>query len=204
MVQSLIPTWKVHQEKTGIYESTMPPDSGIPLPEHVLRNLSADFVYFEKKFLEFDRDLLNLVSMFQETDAKDKDVPECTTRPYLMSKLDQDVDSERKPPCKGGGQISGTERCLNGSSQISGSDGKSRFTPLKSDWILGIDPLTSLESRGDLLPDAWFDAINIVALGFQNDGGTIIELLCGFKLLYPRSFDALLGAARDWSSVLVI
>lgn len=69
--------------------------------------------------------------MFQETDAKDKDVPECSTKLHLGSKQDQDVDPEKKPPC--GKPIKGIKACLDGSediSQVSGPDKKSRFTPL--------------------------------------------------------------------------
>ncbi|KAF7818009.1 DNA polymerase zeta catalytic subunit isoform X1 [Senna tora] len=116
--------WREHQERTGIYESTMPPDPGKPLPEHVLKNLSASFVYLEKKILELR-----------------------------------------------GGQMKPYENPVD------------------------VNTASGIIKRRDLLPDAWFDAINIVALGFQNDSDTItiIELLCGFKLLYSRSFDALLG-----------
>ncbi|KAF7817900.1 DNA polymerase zeta catalytic subunit isoform X1 [Senna tora] len=155
--------------------------------------------------------------MFQETNAKEKNLPKCTTRPHLMSKLDQDVDSESKPPCMSGGQINGTKKCLDGAqdiSQISGSDGKSRSTPLSQIGfrdpasigcgqqltLLSLEvpelELVLAESRGDLLPDPRFDSINIVALGFQNDSDTMIEVLVLLhNKLEPcqRSFDALLG-----------
>nr|KYP71224.1 DNA polymerase zeta catalytic subunit [Cajanus cajan] len=145
--------------------------------------------------------------------AEDKGVPKCATEtaPLLMTKLYQDADTEKKPPCTGKGQTERVKTCLDDSqdiSQISGPDGKSSFTPLSQIGfrdpasvgcgqqltLLSIEILA--ESRGDLLPDPQFDGINIVALGFQNDGDSIVEVLV---LLHnksgpcQRSFDGLSG-----------
>ncbi|KAF7818010.1 DNA polymerase zeta catalytic subunit [Senna tora] len=129
MVQSLVPIWKEHQERTGIYEFRMPPDSGKPLPEHVLKNLSAGFVYYEKKILELCSEAVSKLTGKL-----------CVMKPYE--------------------------------------------NPLDVNTASG---MFLQNQEGDLLPDTWFVAINIVALGFQNDSDTIIQVLV---LL---SFDALLG-----------
>ncbi|MED6120140.1 hypothetical protein PIB30_018351, partial [Stylosanthes scabra] len=51
MVQSLVPIWEEQQKRTGINEASMPPDPGKPLPEDVMKLLSAG-LYFEKRLLE--------------------------------------------------------------------------------------------------------------------------------------------------------
>ncbi|KAG5044295.1 hypothetical protein JHK87_008210 [Glycine soja] len=149
----------------------------------------------------------------QETDAEDKDVPKCAseTEPPLRPKLYQDSDTENKPPCNGEGQTERVKACLDDSqdiSQISDPDRKSSFTPLSQIGfrdpasvgcgqqltLLSIEILA--ECRGDLLPDPQFDAINIVALGFQNDGDSIVEVLVLLHSKYvpcQRSFDGLFG-----------
>ncbi|KAL2345686.1 hypothetical protein Fmac_006971 [Flemingia macrophylla] len=148
----------------------------------------------------------------RETDAEDKDVPKraSETEPSPMPKLYQDADTEKKPSSIRG-QTERVKTCLDDLqyiSQISGPDGKSSFTPLSQIGfrdpasvgcgqqltILSIEILA--ESRGDLLPDPQFDGINIVALGFQNDNDSIVEVLV---LLHDktvpcqRSFDGLSG-----------
>ncbi|XP_027350096.1 DNA polymerase zeta catalytic subunit-like isoform X2 [Abrus precatorius] len=149
--------------------------------------------------------------MHQETDAEDKDIPKCASEPPLRQKLYQDADTEKKLPCIGEEQTERAKAWLDGSqdiSQISGPDGKSGLTPLSQ---IGFrDPasvgcgqqLTLLsteilaESRGDLLPDPQFDGINIVALGFQNDSDSIVEvlvLLHSKSVPSQRSFDGLSG-----------
>ncbi|KAI9084793.1 hypothetical protein K1719_033199 [Acacia pycnantha] len=129
--------------------------------------------------------------MFQETDAKETHLPKWNTRPCLMSKHVHDVDSE-KTPCISGGQMNLIKTCMDGSQdapQISGPDVKSRSTPLSQIGfcdpastgcgqqltLLSIEVLA--ESRGELLPDPRFDAVNVVALGFQNDSDTIVDVL---------------------------
>ncbi|XP_065852458.1 DNA polymerase zeta catalytic subunit isoform X2 [Euphorbia lathyris] len=73
-------------------------------------------------------------------------------------------------------------------SQISGPNGRSRPTPLSQIGfrdpasvgagqqltLLSIEVQT--ESRGDLRPDPRFDAINVVALAFQNDNDSSVEI----------------------------
>ncbi|XP_054790438.1 DNA polymerase zeta catalytic subunit isoform X2 [Prosopis cineraria] len=130
--------------------------------------------------------------MFQQSDAKEKHMPKWNTRPCLMSKHVQDVDSEKKSPCISSGEMNIIKTSLDGSqdtSQISGPDGKSTPTPLSQIGfcdparigcgqqltVLSIEVLA--ESRGELLPDPQFDAINIVALGFQNDSDTVVDVL---------------------------
>ncbi|KAI9186318.1 hypothetical protein LWI28_016151 [Acer negundo] len=78
--------------------------------------------------------------------------------------------------------------CLQDISQISGPDGRSRPTPLsqigfRDPASLGAgEQLTLLsievqsESRGDLRPNPQYDAINVVALAFQNDDGSAFEV----------------------------
>ncbi|TKY61502.1 DNA polymerase zeta catalytic subunit [Spatholobus suberectus] len=149
----------------------------------------------------------------QEADAEDKDVPKCAseTEPPLGPKLYQDADIEKKPPCIGEGQTERVKMCLDdsqGISQISGPDGKSSFTPLSQIGfrdpasvgcgqqltLLSIEILA--ESRGDLLPDPRFDGINIIALGFQNDSDSIVEVLVLLHSKFvpcQRSFDGLSG-----------
>ncbi|KAK7397203.1 hypothetical protein VNO78_18370 [Psophocarpus tetragonolobus] len=144
----------------------------------------------------------------QETDAE----PKCAfeTEPLLRPKLYQDADTEKKPPCIGE-QRERAKACLDDLQdicQISGPDGKSSFTPLSQIGfrdpasvgcgqqltLLSIEILA--ESRGDLLPDPQFDGINIVALGFQNDSDSIVEvlvLLHGKCVPCERSFDGLSG-----------
>ncbi|KAK4282799.1 hypothetical protein QN277_014132 [Acacia crassicarpa] len=132
------------------------------------------------------------VKMFQEIDAKETHLPKWNTRPCLMSKHFHDVDSEKKTPCISGGQMNLIKTCMDGSQdapQISGPDVKSRSTPLSQIGfrdpastgcgqqltLLSIEVLA--ESRGELLPDPRFDAVNVVALGFQNDSDTIVDVL---------------------------
>ncbi|KAJ1417117.1 Ribonuclease H-like superfamily [Sesbania bispinosa] len=149
--------------------------------------------------------------MHQEPDTEDKDVPNCASAPPCGPELYQDAGSKQKPPCISEGQTERVKASLDGSqdiSQISGPDGKSSFTPLSQIGfrdpasvghgqqltLLSIEVLA--ESRGDLLPDPQFDGINIVALGFQNDSDSIIEVLvllhCKFDPC-QRSYDGLSG-----------
>ncbi|KAK7337781.1 hypothetical protein VNO77_18368 [Canavalia gladiata] len=147
--------------------------------------------------------------MHHVTDAEDKDVPVCASEPPFRPKLYQDANTEKKPPCIGEGQTERVKACIDGSqdvSQISGPDGKSGFTPLSQIGfrdpasvgcgqqltLLSIEILA--ESRGDLLPDPQFDGINIVALGFQNDSDSIVEVLVLLHSNFSpcqRSFDGL-------------
>ncbi|KAK7258870.1 hypothetical protein RIF29_24458 [Crotalaria pallida] len=147
----------------------------------------------------------------QQTSADYKDEPECASGPPLGPKLYQDTGAEKKSPHSSGGQTERVKAYLDGSqdiSQISGPDGKSSFTPLSQIgfrdpasigrgqqlMLLSIEVLA--ESRGDLLPDPQFDGINIVALGFQNDNESIVEVLVLLHSKFEpchRSFDGLSG-----------
>ncbi|KAJ1380912.1 Ribonuclease H-like superfamily [Sesbania bispinosa] len=147
----------------------------------------------------------------REPDTEDKDVPNCASAPPRGPELYQDAGSEQKPPCISEGQTKRVKASLDGSqdiSQISGPDGKSSFTPLSQIGfrdpasvghgqqltLLSIEVLA--ESRGDLLPDPQFDGINIVALGFQNDSDSIIEVLVLLHSKFDpcqRSYDGLSG-----------
>nr|XP_012569554.1 DNA polymerase zeta catalytic subunit [Cicer arietinum] len=149
--------------------------------------------------------------MHQEPDVEDKDVSKCASGPPLRPELYQDAGTEKKLTCISEGQTERIEACIDGSqdiSQISGPDEKSSFTPLSQVGfrdpasvgrgqqltLLSIEVLA--ESRGDLLPDPQFDGINIVALGFQNDGDAIIEVLVLLHSKYfscQRSLDGLSG-----------
>ncbi|KAI4349976.1 hypothetical protein L6164_010509 [Bauhinia variegata] len=148
--------------------------------------------------------------MHQKTDEEEKAAPECPSRPHARPSLDQDqnVDAEKNSSCISGGQI-GVKKCLDGSqdiSQILAPYEKLKSTPLSQIGfrdpasvgggqqlaLLSIEVLA--ESRGYLLPDPRFDPINILALGFQNDSNSSIEVLV---LLHSkleslqRSFDGL-------------
>ncbi|CAJ1960854.1 unnamed protein product [Sphenostylis stenocarpa] len=148
----------------------------------------------------------------KETDAENKDVPKCAseTDPPLGRKLYQDADREKMPSCIEG-QTERVKTHLDDSqdiSQISGPDGKSIYTPLSQIGfqdpasvgrgqqltLLSIEVLA--ESRGDLLPDPQFDGINIIALGFQNDSDSIVEVLVLLHSKFvscQRSFDGVSG-----------
>ncbi|XP_021281513.1 DNA polymerase zeta catalytic subunit isoform X2 [Herrania umbratica] len=119
--------------------------------------------------------------------------------------------NESRTPCRSEENIRTVNACADGSqdmSQISGPDGKSRPTPLSQ---IGFrDPasvgagqqltLLSLEvhteSRGDLLPDPRFDAVNVVALAIQNDNDSVTEvhvLLYSKTGFYQRNLDGISG-----------
>ncbi|CAN6543923.1 unnamed protein product [Malus baccata var. baccata] len=75
--------------------------------------------------------------------------------------------------------------CAQDNSQISGPDGRSKPTPLKSNWIQGpckcwrrptADIVKHRESRGDLQPDPRFDVIDFISLAIQNDSDPIVEV----------------------------
>ncbi|KAL5783696.1 hypothetical protein ACOSP7_008725 [Xanthoceras sorbifolium] len=98
--------------------------------------------------------------------------------------------------------------CLQDISQISGPDGRSRPTPLsqigfRDPASLGAgEQLTLLsievqaESRGDLRPNPQYDAINVVALAFQNDDESVFEV---YVLLHSNieSFQRSLDGVSD-------
>ncbi|XP_068495573.1 DNA polymerase zeta catalytic subunit isoform X2 [Phaseolus vulgaris] len=128
----------------------------------------------------------------QEPDAENKDKCASETEPPLRPKLHEDADTEKRAPCNGEGQTERVKTHLDDSQdtpQTSAPDGKSIFTPLSQTGfrdpasvgcgqqltLLSIEILA--ESRGDLLPDPQFDGINIIALGFQNDSASIIDVL---------------------------
>ncbi|XP_017436160.1 DNA polymerase zeta catalytic subunit isoform X6 [Vigna angularis] len=150
----------------------------------------------------------------QETDAENKDVPKCAseTEPPLRPKLHEDAESEQSPECNREGQTERVKTLLDDSqdtSQISAPDGKSIYTPLSQIGfrdpasvgcgqqltLLSIEILA--ESRADLLPDPQFDGINIIALGFQNDSDSDVEVLVLLHSKFvtcQRNFDGLSGS----------
>ncbi|KAJ7973360.1 DNA polymerase [Quillaja saponaria] len=94
---------------------------------------------------------------------------------------------------------------------ISGPDGKSSITPLSQIGfrdpasvgcgeqltLLSIEVLA--ESRADLLPDPRFDAINLVALGLQNDSDSCVEVLLLLRSEvepFQRNIDGLSGCKQ--------
>ncbi|XP_057720677.1 DNA polymerase zeta catalytic subunit isoform X1 [Arachis stenosperma] len=188
----------IHYQNDGSHVYVLTPNILPPSVTSVQRWLSLD-----------ERDHTS-----QETEVEAKDVPEHTSGPTLQPKLYDDSSAEKKPvkpSCNNEGQTERVKASADGSqdnSQISGPMRKSNSTPLSQ---IGFrDPssvgcgqqLTLLsievfaESRADLLPDPQFDAINIVALGFQNDCDSIIEVLVLLHNKFEpcqRSFDGLVG-----------
>ncbi|RYR52485.1 hypothetical protein Ahy_A06g027394 isoform A [Arachis hypogaea] len=188
----------IHYQNDGSHVYVLTPNILPPSVTSVQRWLSLD-----------ERDHTS-----QETEVEAKDVPEHTSGPTLQPKLYDDSSAEKKPvkpSCNNEGQTERVKASADGSqdnSQISGPMRKSNSTPLSQIGfrdpssvgcgqqltLLSIEVLA--ESRADLLPDPQFDAINIVALGFQNDCDSIIEVLVLLHNKFEpcqRSFDGLVG-----------
>ncbi|KAM1457077.1 hypothetical protein ACFX2I_034296 [Malus domestica] len=152
------------------------------------------------------------VNRWLSSDEKD-DVP--PTLPQGPQENHENHEEERNHFCTdrtGIGQREGdavkvqlNSECAQDNSQISGPDGRSKPTPLKSNWIQGpckcwrrptADIVKHRESRGDLRPDPRFDAINFISLAIQNDSDPIVEvhvLLLSKAEGSQRSLDGISG-----------